>query len=207
MLVKEAGPGAFRTPNTASASASLTSAILARSAGSSGRSAPQSRQSVCSGPSTSASPERGGSAPRTWRCPRRARSACARPGPASRSRRARPRPPSSANDTGSRGSGKGAVAGTPPGRSGRFGGTPRVSPRAPPSCTSDSLLDRSWSEILSEVPFDFQGAAYCQGPDLCNWLWRSRLHRPQVRRVHQANASRQILSWRAAASWNDVVLW
>jgi hypothetical protein len=56
MLVKEAGPGAFRTSNTASASASLTSAILARSAGSSGRSAPQSRQSVCSGPSTSASP-------------------------------------------------------------------------------------------------------------------------------------------------------
>ena len=56
MLVKEAGPGAFRTSNTASASASLTSAILARSAGSSGRSAPQSRQSVCSGSPNSASP-------------------------------------------------------------------------------------------------------------------------------------------------------
>ena len=54
-LVKEPGPGAFRTSNTARASASFTSAILALSAGSSGRSAPQSRQSVCcASPSMSA---------------------------------------------------------------------------------------------------------------------------------------------------------
>ena len=60
-LVKEPGPGAIRTSNTARASASLTSAILARSAGSSGRSAPQSLQSVC--PSRPSVPAKSGPFP------------------------------------------------------------------------------------------------------------------------------------------------
>ncbi len=159
MLVKEAGPGAFRTSNTASASASLTSAILARSAGSSGRSAPQSRQSVCSGPSTSASPPNAAGARREPGAALAVRAVHAR-GPVRHlgrgelARLLHPQPTIQVRA----GRGKGAVAGTPPGRSGRFGGTPRVSPRAPPSCTSDSLLDRSWSEIMSEVPSVYFGA-------------------------------------------------
>ena len=56
-FVKEPGPGALRTSNTARASASLTSASRARSAGSSGSpSRPQSRQSICSGGSPPAPP-------------------------------------------------------------------------------------------------------------------------------------------------------
>lgn len=77
-------------------------------------------------------PARGGGTPSGRRsCPRRERSACGRPGRASRGRRAPPPPPCAATASGSTCWGTAGARGRPPPRSSRSGGTPRVSPRAP----------------------------------------------------------------------------